>query len=76
MGKIFCIIGKSSSGKDTVFKILKEDKELDLKGVVLYTTRPKRDSEINGVEYYFIKEEQLRKYIELGKIIFLFIILK
>ena len=63
MGKIFCLMGKSSSGKDTVFKLLKEDKELKLKPVIPYTTRPKRNNEINGVEYYFINEEILSDMI-------------
>lgn len=69
MGKIFCLIGKSSSGKDTIFKALAEDKELNLKPVVSYTTRPIRHNEHHGVEYYFIDEEQLRKYNEASSII-------
>ena len=31
MGKIFCLMGKSSSGKDTIFKKIRDDKELNLK---------------------------------------------
>ena len=39
MGKIYCVMGKSSSGKDTVYKKLKEQyKEFRL--IVPYTTRP------------------------------------
>ena len=30
MGKIFCLMGKSSSGKDTIFKKIRDDKELNL----------------------------------------------
>ena len=40
MGKIFCLMGKSSSGKDTIFKKIRDDKELNLKPIVSYTTRP------------------------------------
>ncbi len=69
MGKIFCIIGKSGSGKDTVFKALKDDDHLNLKGIVLYTTRPKRDSETDGIEYHFVKEEELKKFQVENKII-------
>lgn len=69
MGKIFCLIGKSSSGKDTIFKALAEDKELHLKPVVSYTTRPIRHNEHHGIEYYFITGQQLREYKEAGKII-------
>ncbi|MBC8016802.1 MAG: guanylate kinase [Sporomusaceae bacterium] len=69
MGKIYCLIGKSSSGKDTIFKALAEDKDLNLKPVVSYTTRPIRQNEHHGTEYYFITEEQLREYKEAGSII-------
>lgn len=69
MGKIFCLMGKSSSGKDTIFKELKEDKDLRLKPIVSYTTRPKRTNETNGVEYYFIDEKLLEEYKQMGKVI-------
>ena len=69
MGKIFCIMGKSSSGKDTIFKILKEDEKLNLKAVISYTTRPKRHDETDGVEYYFIDNEILKQYKLKNKII-------
>lgn len=69
MGKIFCVMGKSSSGKDTLFKLLKEDKDLDLIPLVPYTTRPKRENETEGVEYHFIDEAALQHYAQSGKII-------
>ena len=31
MGRIYCIMGKSSSGKDTIYKKLVEDPKLSLK---------------------------------------------
>lgn len=69
MGKIFCIIGKSSSGKDTIFKELIKEKELDLKPVISYTTRPIRQNEKQGIEYHFITEDIVKQYEETGKII-------
>lgn len=69
MGKIFCIIGKSSSGKDTIFKELVKDKELNVKPVISYTTRPIRQNEKQGIEYYFINEEIVGQYEQTGKII-------
>lgn len=69
MGKIFCIIGKSSSGKDTIFKKLIADKKMNLKPVISYTTRPIRRNEMNGVEYYFIDDERLGEYQQAGLII-------
>lgn len=69
MGKIFCIMGKSGSGKDTIFREINKDKSLGLKPIILYTTRPKRINETNGVEYYFISEDDLVNYSNQGKII-------
>lgn len=69
MGKIFCLMGKSSSGKDTIFKEINEDKDLDLKPIISYTTRPKRINETNGVEYFFINKDELNKFEKENKVI-------
>lgn len=69
MGKIYCMMGKSSSGKDTLYKMLLQDKELSLKTVVPYTTRPMRAGERDGVEYYFCDEERLAELETAGKVI-------
>lgn len=68
MGNIFYLMGKSSSGKDTIFKEVK--KELpSLKTVALYTTRPIREGEKEGVEYFFIDEEKCMQLCEKEKVI-------
>lgn len=69
MGKIYCMMGKSSSGKDTLYKMLLEDERLSLKTVVPYTTRPMRAGETDGVEYYFCGEERLKEFEAAGKVI-------
>lgn len=69
MGKIFCLMGKSSSGKDTIFKELVEDKSLNLTPLISYTTRPIRCNESHGEQYYFIDEAQLAQYNAAGSII-------
>ena len=48
MGKIFYIMGKSASGKDHIYARLMQHTELNLKKMVLYTTRPIRDGEEEG----------------------------
>lgn len=68
MGKIYYIMGKSSSGKDTIFKALKERLPW-LKTVVLYTTRPAREGETHGTEYFFVDEKKLSQYEKEGKVI-------
>lgn len=64
MGRIFYIVGKSASGKDSIYNILKEDKSLNLKTIVPYTTRPIRDGEEEGVQYHFVDND---KFSELDK---------
>ena len=55
MSKICYIMGKSSSGKDTIFKRLKERRP-EFRTITLYTTRPIREGETDGVEYHFTDE--------------------
>lgn len=52
IGRIYIIMGKSGSGKDTILKGILEKKP-DLIKMSQYTNRPKRDGEIDGVEYNF-----------------------
>lgn len=68
MGKIFYVMGKSASGKDTVYKLLLE-RMPELKTVVLYTTRPVRDGETEGIEYHFVTEEKLCEVKGSGRLI-------
>lgn len=61
-------MGKSSSGKDTIFqKIQKEFPKA--KTIVLYTTRPIRENEVDGREYFFVKEETFMCLEDKGKIV-------
>lgn len=69
MSKIFFILGKSCSGKDTIFQELKKNNKLKLKTVVGYTTRPMREGEKDGNEYFFVSEKKLRELKAENKII-------
>lgn len=69
MAKIICLMGKSSAGKDTIYKRLLADRELNLQKIVPYTTRPIRDGEREGVEYFYTDEEGFRRLKEQGKVI-------
>lgn len=69
MGKIFYLMGKSSSGKDTIYKELLKKEELQLKKIVLYTTRPVRAGERDGVQYHFVNEEAAKAFSDAGKMI-------
>lgn len=69
MNKIFYIMGKSASGKDNIYRRLLKEKSLDLHELVLYTTRPQRQDEADGREYFFVDDEKFRKLQAQGKII-------
>ena len=69
MGKIVYLMGKSSSGKDTIFKRLLADSSLGLKTIVPYTTRPIRSGEQDGLEYHFTDEAGYQKLRESGRIV-------
>lgn len=69
MGKIFYIMGKSASGKDKIYSILMEKKELKLHKLVLYTTRPIRAGEENGKQYFFTDDKKLEQFRKSGKLI-------
>ena len=68
MGKIVYLMGKSSSGKDTVFKKLMK-KGLGLQPIVPYTTRPIRAGEENGVQYFYTDEDGFQSLCSQGKVI-------
>ncbi len=68
MGHIFYVMGKSASGKDTIYKILRE-RLPQIRTVVPYTTRPIRAGERDGVEYYFVTGKRLADLEKQGKII-------
>lgn len=69
MGKIFCLMGKSASGKDTIYSRLLAHEELNLKHVVPYTTRPIRSGETEGETYFFCTNEQAEALENAGRVI-------
>jgi guanylate kinase len=69
MGKIVYLMGKSSTGKDTIYKELLRKGAVKCETIVPYTTRPIRAGERNGVEYFFTDEEGFQALKASGKII-------
>lgn len=69
MGKMVYLMGKSSTGKDTVYKELLAKEALKLNKVVPYTTRPIRAGEEQGEAYFFTDEDGYRMLEAQGKVI-------
>lgn len=67
MNRIFYIMGKSSSGKDTIYKRILS--ELELTPIVLYTTRPMRANEADGREYHFVDRNKFNEMKSSGEVI-------
>lgn len=55
LNKLYCLLGKSASGKSTIEKLLEEK---GLKRLISVTTRSPRENEKNGVDYYYITEQE------------------
>ena len=54
---LFCIVGRSATGKDTLTNAICRD--LQMEKVVSHTTREPRAGEKEGINYYFSAAEQL-----------------
>ena len=63
MGKIVAIVGQIASGKSTLAQHLERN---GFERVVTYTTRPKRDGETDGADYYFLSDDEFSKKVESG----------
>lgn len=68
MSKIYYLMGKSSSGKDTLYKELRKEFP-ELRTLTLYTTRPVRAGERDGEEYFFVTGDVLDRHQREGKLI-------
>lgn len=69
MGKIYCVMGKSSCGKDTIYRELVKNEKLRLEPIIPYTTRPIREGEMEGKEYHFVNEDVVSKLQTKNRII-------
>lgn len=69
MPNIFVLMGKSATGKDTIFQTIVKKGVCDLKTIITYTTRPIRKGETEGIEYHFVTQEQFMKWEREHKII-------
>ena len=58
MYKVLAIIGKAGSGKDTLLNACLDRYKDKLHGIVSYTTRPPREGEVDGINYFFVSEEE------------------
>lgn len=53
------LVGESASGKSTIQKVLVE--KYNFHKTPSYTTRPKRENEVDGIDYCFVSDEEFDK---------------
>lgn len=63
MGKIYAILGMSASGKSTIERQLENR---GIKRIISCTTRPMREGEVQGKDYYFISDDKFNSLKEQG----------
>lgn len=63
---IIAIVGESASGKSTLVKDVAKTM-YDFSEVIAYTTRPKREKEVEGEDYFFIEESRFNEMIATGE---------
>ena len=69
MGTLYVLMGKSTAGKDSLYRRLKEDSDIALIPVIPYTTRPRREGEEEGVQYHFRTDAEYEAMREEGRIL-------
>lgn len=65
-GMLFVMSGPSGAGKTTIVKAVLSELE-GIEFSVSYTTRPKREDEVEGVDYFFVDEKTFNSLIEKGE---------
>lgn len=60
--KTIIITGPMASGKTTLAKYL--ENEYGYKRIVTFTTRPKREGEVDGIDYWFISNETFDLFVK------------
>jgi guanylate kinase len=65
---LIVISGPSGAGKDTILQRMKE-RELPFHFVVTATTRPRRENEVHGRDYFFVSKEEFAHMIDQDELI-------
>lgn len=66
---ILGLFGPSGAGKDTILNYITNKYKNKVNKIISYTTRPPRDYEQDGVDYFFISEEEFLKHVLNGEML-------
>lgn len=67
-GLLFVLSAPSGAGKDSLLRLVLRDLP-DLYRCVTVTTRPRRDTEIDGVDYHFVTPQEFHRMREAGDLL-------
>ncbi len=67
--KLFLLMGKSATGKDSICEALLRHFDGRLRKIVPYTTRPIRAGETDGVEYHFVTVDEMQRMQQEGRVL-------
>lgn len=59
LNKIYALLGATGTGKSTLGRYLEE--EYGIPRAISYTTKKRRSDEVEGVDYYYVSDEELDK---------------
>ena len=65
-GLLIILSGPSGVGKNCVRQEIMKSDKIQLTYSISMTTREKREKEVDGVDYYFVSEEEFQKNIDAG----------
>ncbi|MCR4879871.1 MAG: guanylate kinase [Bacilli bacterium] len=65
-GLLIILSGPSGVGKGTVREYIVKTKKIDITFSISMTTRKPRQGETNGVDYYFVSEEEFAEHVKNG----------
>lgn len=66
---IYCLVGKSGTGKDTLYRALLNIGHDLFSPITPYTTRPMRVNEVDGETYYFVSDAQYMEMEKMGEVV-------
>jgi len=68
-GLMLVLSSPSGAGKSTLTRLLRDDPEMALTLSISVTTRPRRSSEVDGIHYHFITEQEFERRRDHGELV-------
>ena len=63
-GLLIILSGPSGVGKGTIRRYIMDNYDIQLSYSISMTTRPQREKEVEGVDYYFVSNEEFDRNIK------------